>query len=266
MTVGSSVKALVRRVDRSLPTKPGVSMLIYHRVGGGSDSAVDLEPAVFAAHLEHLVQHHRVLTIDHAVDGLSSGRHEQGVVVTFDDGTSDFVEHVVPALVRLGVPAVLYVSTSFVESGTSFPWGAPPASWSGLADAVSTGLVTVGSHTHGHRLLRGVSAQIAADEVRRSVDLIGERLGVVAQHFAYPKAVRGSRSAEQVVREQFRSAALAGNGANRAGRVDLHRLRRTPVQRGDDAATFARQSAGGLRVEGAVRAVATRFRYRGSVT
>ena len=266
MTLASLAKAAARRVDRLVPASPGVTVLIFHRVGGGSDSAVDLPTSAFEAHLEHLVQHHRVLTLDHAVDALASGRDERGVVITFDDGTADFVDHALPLLQRFDVPATLYLATSFVESGTAFPWGAPPVSWSGLADAVSTGLVTVGSHTHAHRLMRGVSSEVATHEVRRSVDLIGERLGVAAQHFAYPKAVPGSRAAEQVVRTHFRSAALAGNGANRAGRVDLHRLRRVPVQRSDDAAMFAVQAAGGLRVEGAARALATRVRYRGSVT
>jgi hypothetical protein len=42
----------------------------------------------------------------------------------------------------------------------------------------------------------------------RSIGVVGERLGVTAQHFAYPKAVLGSPSAQRAVRKRFRSAAL----------------------------------------------------------
>lgn len=266
MTIRSLALSAARRLDRLVPVRAGIVVLIHHRVGGGSHSRVDLEPSEFEAQLDHLVQHHRVLSLDDAVASLSGGRSEPGVVLTFDDGTADFVDHAVPMLVRYGVPTTLFTATSFIESGEAFPWGAPPASWSGLADAVSTGLVSVGSHTHSHRLLRGVPAEVASDEIGRSVDLIAERLGAVPQHFAYPKAVLGSHAAERVVRERFRSAAVAGNGSNRAGHVDLHRLRRTPVQSGDSAPVFARQAEGGLRLEGTVRAAAARFRYRGAVT
>lgn len=266
MTIRSLGLSAARMLDRLVPARSGIAVLIHHRVGGGSGSRVDLDPSEFEAQLEHLAQHHHVMSLDDAVTSLGLGRPEQGVVLTFDDGTADFVDHAVPLLVRYGMPATLFAATSFIESGEPFPWGAPPASWSGLADAVSTGLVAVGSHTHSHRLLRDASPAVAEDEIARSVDLVADRLGVAPQHFAYPKAVLGSRAAERVVRDRFRSAAVAGNGCNRAGHVDLHRLRRTPVQAGNSASVFARQAEGGLRVEGVARAAAARFRYRGAVT
>ena len=264
MTLASSMRSAVEAFDSRLPTRRGITVLIYHRVGGGSSSGVDIEPSVFEAQLDHLVQHHRVLTLDDAVSALGSGSDAHGVVLTFDDGTADFVEHAVPLLQRFAVPATLYVATSFVDSSTTFPWGAAPVSWSGLADAVSTGLVTIGSHTHTHRLLRDASEREVIDEVRRSSDLITERLGVVARHRLRVGEVPGSRAAERVVRSSFVSAALAGNGTNRAANVDLHRLRRTPVRRSDSAAVFAARARGGMRLEGSLRSTATVFRFRRS--
>ena len=75
---------------------------------------------------------------------------------------------------------------------TRFPAGGRPVSWSALRDACATGLVDVGSHTHTHRLLDRIAAADAADELDRSIDLIGDRLGRAALDFAYPKAVPGS--------------------------------------------------------------------------
>ena len=105
--------------------------------------------------------------------------------------------------------------------------------------------------------------QIDAD-LDESIDLLRDRLGVDPAHFAYPKAVAGSPAAEVAVRRRFRSAALARSRVNRVG-ADVHRLWRTPVQRSDDATTFARKADGGLRLEGEARSVTARVRYRGAV-
>ncbi|CAN5379602.1 hypothetical protein BH23ACT3_BH23ACT3_23800 [soil metagenome] len=268
MNVGRTVKQVGMVTDKVVRPPVGVTVLIYHRVGGGSDSAVDLPVDVFDAQLAHLAEHHRVLSLDAAVDELldpaAALDPRPGVVVTFDDGTADFTDHVAPALVRHGVPATLYVATEFVEHGTEFPWGAPPATWSGLRDAVDTGLVTIGSHTHSHWLLdRLATVEIAAD-LDTSIDLIGEHLGAAPRHFAYPKALPGSPAAEIEVRRRFRSAALAASRVNRPRRTDVCRLWRTPVQTSDTTEFFAAKAAGGLRLEGELRSLSARLRYRGA--
>jgi peptidoglycan/xylan/chitin deacetylase (PgdA/CDA1 family) len=283
--VKQTVKRLSAAADRVLPPPAGVTILIYHRVGGGSDSLVDLEPDVFDRQLAHLAEHHRVLTLDEAVAeltaGLSSGwgsgpgsapggdatvvdDSRRPVVLTFDDGTDDFCETVVPALVRHGVPATLYAATKFIDEGETFPWGARPTTWSALREALDTGLVTIGSHTHSHWLLDRLDPSVIGEDLDRSIELLGEHLGVMPTHFAYPKALPGSPAAEVAVRRRFRTAALAASRVNQPGATDLHRLWRTPVQRTDDADHFALKAAGGMRLEGELRALAAKLRYRGS--
>ena len=260
-------RALLKRVaaatDRVLPPPAGVVVLIYHRVGGGSASEVDLDPAVFDAQLAHLAEHHRVLSLDAAVDGLVSGQPVEGVVLTFDDGTADFTDHVVPALVNRNLPATLYAATRFIDEGIDFPWGAPPISWAELRDATATGLVTVGSHTHSHWLLDRLDAGTIDDDLDRSIDLIGQHLGSAPSHFAYPKALPGSPAAEIAVRRRFRSAALAANRVNRPGHADVHRLWRTPIQRSDTTEFFTTKARGGMRLEGELRSLVSRLKYRG---
>ena len=264
----SAVKTASRVADRVAPPPSGITILIYHRVGGGSDSDVDLDPGAFADHLRFLTEHHRILSLDEAVAELAGGSTERGagVVLTFDDGTADFTDVAVPLLVEHGVPATLYAATSFIDRGEEFPWGAPPTSWAALCDAVSTGLVTVGSHTHQHRLLHRMPAAELAADLDRSIELIGEAVGTAPTDFAYPKAVPPSPPAEIEVRRRFDSAALAGGRVNRPGRCDLGRLGRTPVQASDSADQFAAKAAGGMRLEGALRAAVASIRYRGSTT
>jgi peptidoglycan/xylan/chitin deacetylase (PgdA/CDA1 family) len=184
------------------------------------------------------------------------------VVLTFDDGTADFCDVVVPALVECGLPATLYASTHFIDSRAPFPWGAPPASWAGLRDAVATGLVTIGSHTHTHALLDRAAPSDVAHELDRSIDLIGEHIGAAPAHFAYPKALPGSVGAEAEVRRRFTTAALARSRVNEPGTTDLYRLWRTPIQRSDGFEFFVAKAAGGLRLEGELRHLAARIKYR----
>jgi hypothetical protein len=247
--------------DRLRPPAAGVVVLIYHRVGGGSDSAVDLPVDVFAAQMTLLAAARPVLALDEAVDQLAAGGTPDGVVITFDDGTSDFHEHAMPVLERFGLPCTLYAATGFIDSGSSMPWGAPAATWDGLRAAVATGLVTIGSHTRDHPLLDRLSREEVAEQLDASIASITTEIGTAPRHFAYPKAIAPNAAAEIAVRTRFASAALAGSRANRGG-DDLHRLGRTPVQRGDSLEVFEAKVHGGLRLEGVVRDRVTRWRAR----
>lgn len=185
------------------------------------------------------------------------------VVVTFDDGTVDLADVATPILERHGVPATVYLATRHVDEEVPFPGGARPLSWGACRDMASTGLVTFGSHTHGHLLLDRLAPAEAAVELDRSRDLLQHHLGVPAHHFAYPKAVAASGAVEPLVRRRFRSAALGGNRPNPFRGTDVHRLARTAVQVSDGRAWFVRKARGGMALEDGLRRAVNRVRYRG---
>jgi peptidoglycan/xylan/chitin deacetylase (PgdA/CDA1 family) len=266
-TALGAVKRVAAGVDRLTPARPGVVVLLYHRVGRRSSVEVDLPRSLFAEQMAAVAG--RAVALDDALTALARPAPTVGtspVAVTFDDGTADFVDEAVPVLVEHGVPALLYVATAFIDEGRSFPDAGTPASWSALADAVSTGLVTIGSHTHTHALLDRAAPAEVAEELDRSCRLIEDRLGVAAAHFAYPKAVAGSPEAETAVRARFRSAALAGTRPNRYGATDPYRLARSPIQLSDGMRWFEAKLDGGMALEDKLRQVINRGRYAGAVT
>jgi peptidoglycan/xylan/chitin deacetylase (PgdA/CDA1 family) len=261
-----ATKASAAAVDRLRPPPTGIVVLIYHRVGAGSGGQMDLPVARFDEQLRWLVEHHRILDLDTADAELAGGGPvEPGVVITFDDGTTDWVDHVLPALERHRVPATCYVATDFVDRQLSFPADGRPLSWNGVRELADSDLVTIGSHTHTHALLDRLPAGEVADELDRSVELLGEHTGASVEHFAYPKAVAGSPVAEQAVRERFRTAVLAGTVANGPG-TDPHRLARSPIQAADGPQWFRLKAGGGLRHEDTLRDTVNRFRYRNATT
>jgi peptidoglycan/xylan/chitin deacetylase (PgdA/CDA1 family) len=236
-----------------------VVILIYHRVGARTPSPVDLPSASFASQLDLLAASDRVVDIDTAWEVLggdvSASVDEPVVVLSFDDGTADWVDVALPLLVERGLPAVFYVATDFVDRARPFPDHGTPISWAGLAELADSGLATIGSHTHTHRVLAGVDAGTASAEIERSAERIEDGLGRPCRHFAYPRAIAPSPAAETVVRRRFATAALAGNRANDIGSSDLHRLGRHALTRDDGPSSFRRKVAGGARLEGVLRSV-----------
>lgn len=260
------VKTTAAGIDVVRRPHRGIVVLLYHRVGAGTDSTVDLPVELFEQQMTEIAS--RATTLDAALDALAGNTppNDRDIVVTFDDGTTDFAAHAVPVLARHRVPGLVYLATDFVENGREFPGGAAPVSWAELRDAVSTGLVSVGSHTDSHRLLDRIDGPTAARELDRSIDLIGERLGLPVAHFAYPKAQAPNAEAEAEVRRRVRSAALAGTAANAYGHTDPYRLSRSPIQVTDGLRWFRRKAAGGMAVEDTLRRLANRGRYADAVT
>jgi peptidoglycan/xylan/chitin deacetylase (PgdA/CDA1 family) len=257
------LKATAAAADVLRAPPPGLVVLIYHRVGRQAPIEIDLPLATFREQIAFLAAHATVTTLSEALARLGDpdAPREPLVAVTFDDGTADFADVAMPVLVEHRVPVTLYVATAFLETGRPFPNGGTPLSWGALRDAVTTGLVDVGSHTHSHALLDRVPPEQIDDELDRSIGLIGERVGVTAEHFAYPKAVPGSQAATMAVHARFRSAALAGTRVNRYGATDRYRLARSPIQTSDGMRWFRAKVGGGMALEDSLRQTINRRRY-----
>ena len=264
-----ALKWCVSAGDRVLSPPGGVVVLIYHRVGGGSALDVDLPASEFAIQMESLAATGRVVSLDRALDQLNEEAPPSQVppgpgpiVVTFDDGTADFADVAFPILTKFGIPATLYLATEFIDEARHFPNDGIPLSWTAVREVHESPLVTIGSHTHTHALLDRLAPAAIEAELDRADELIEEHLGSRPEHFAYPKAVAGSSSADAAVRRRYRSAALAGTRANPFGRTDPHRLARSPIQCSDGMRYFDAKTRGGMHLEDDLRRFINRWRYR----
>jgi peptidoglycan/xylan/chitin deacetylase (PgdA/CDA1 family) len=246
-----SIKAAVLPAGLVLRRRRGdVVVLLYHTVGA-RPAEIDVRGDEFERQLAWLASSGVVRPLE---DALGDGTG--GVVVTFDDGYRDFTDTVMPLLERYRIPAMLYLATGLVDDRRSN--GGDRLGWGDLRDALATGLVSIGSHTHGHVDLSRADEAVADDEMRRSKELIEDRLGTACRHFAYPWAV-SSPAAERVAARLFDSAALPAWRTNRRGRIDPLRLGRTPVLRSDTGPLFRAKAAGMLDGE----AMAYRLARRG---
>jgi peptidoglycan/xylan/chitin deacetylase (PgdA/CDA1 family) len=263
-----AVKMVAAAADTVRRPRTGLIVLIYHRVGRRASIETDLPVSLFEEQVSFLAGQAHLVTLDEGLRTIDSppATASNLVAVTFDDGTADFADVAMPVLARHRVPVTLYLATSFVEEQQPFPDDGQPLSWAAVRDAHSTGLVSVGSHTHRHSLLDRLPPDRIDHELDQSIGLIEDRLGVNAHHFAYPKAVPGSRPADRAVRARFSSAALAGTRPNPFGATDPYRLARSPVQVSDEMKWFVRKARGGLELEDRLRGILNRRRHRHAVT
>jgi peptidoglycan/xylan/chitin deacetylase (PgdA/CDA1 family) len=113
-----------RTAGRWLRSRVAGRLLVlgYHRVAGGSDPyGLAVRPDYFAAHLDALGEHARVLPLAEATVRLQAGTlPRRAVVLTFDDGYADMATRVAPMLAARGMTATVFVATGFL--GGEFWW------------------------------------------------------------------------------------------------------------------------------------------------
>ena len=105
----------------------GLVTLNYHRIGNPEQTSLD--PGVFSATAEQFEAQLRYLKADCDVirvadvaDVLRSGSIRRGVMITFDDGYIDNYEVAFPALKQVGLPAVIFLATGFLDDRNVAWW------------------------------------------------------------------------------------------------------------------------------------------------
>lgn len=228
--------------------RAGTTVLIYHRVGGGSRDELDVPVDSFEAQLDVLVSQ-PVVPLGDAVSSIETGQASRAVVISFDDGFREVYENAWPRLRERRLPFTVYLASGYVgrtmrwEGSTARDRGAVGLTWTQLDEMVSTGLCTVGNHTHTH-----VRPELLTEaELDSCTEAIARHLDVVPQHFAFPWG-RPVAAMDDRLRARFRSAATGRAGVNTAD-TDLMRLARVPVRRSDPIEFFRSKLGGGLVAE-----------------
>jgi hypothetical protein len=222
----------------------GTTLLIYHRVGGGTPDERDLPTREFEAQVAEL-EGHRVVPLDTALDELEAGDDSPKVVITFDDGFEDVHRTAWPLLREAGLPFTLYVTTAYLGGTMHWPGSTsqhpgPALTWKQLEELAASDLVTIGNHTHTHARPEELSAR----ELDTCSELLERRLGVIPQHYCFTWGVPVP-AARKLLAERFRSAATGLVGRNVPGQdlLDLHRI---PVRGTDPIGFFRAKLTAGL--------------------
>jgi peptidoglycan/xylan/chitin deacetylase (PgdA/CDA1 family) len=216
----------------------GVLVLMYHQVDtplSAQEQRFCTPPGEFAAQMQWLADAgYRAVAIDEVVDHVT-GRvplAEKSVHVTFDDGFVGVLEHALPTLKRLRMPATLFALPQ--RAGLTNDWmhsrGAPRRA---LLSAAQLRLLadegmTIGSHTCTHARLTETSPDGARREIAESKQELESMLGRDVRHFAYPFGEFSETVREMVAHAGYHSACSTRSGFNRPGE-DALLLRRIDI-------------------------------------
>lgn len=98
-------------------------VLTYHRVCAEGDLFPGTPASVFREQMAWVKEHCRVIDPDDLLTGSAFVRSDRiPVLVTFDDGYRDYVTVAYPVLKELGIPAINFLSTDFIDSGAPYWW------------------------------------------------------------------------------------------------------------------------------------------------
>lgn len=162
-------------------------------------------------------------TLDDAVADLgtqerlgATGRRGKRVVLTFDDGTHDFVENALPVLQEFGFSATLFIVAGMVggkRAWSALP-GQPPLDEVPLLDAselreLGNKGFTIGSHSVSHPQLSRLSDAEALQELTVSRQKLCDVMGQPVKWFAYPYLAANERT-KALTREAGYSGACGG--------------------------------------------------------
>lgn len=196
-----------------MPVAAALPILMYHHVSP-QPGLVTVSPSVFREQMQSLAEAGWRTGGLADVERFFAGQPvpAKTCIVTFDDGYLDNMVHAAPVLSEFGQRAVIFVATAWMGDGLprSGPQETPDhreckrriaagdadsviLRWSEAERLQAAGVCEFHSHTHTHtRWDKTVADPVAreaalAEDLQRSQQALGERLGVASRHLCWPQ-------------------------------------------------------------------------------
>jgi len=236
LTVGAPLAASAE------PGHP-VPILTYHSLDL-SQSVISTRPDAFRRQMVTLrEQGCQGLSLGELLDGWDgkASLPPRPVVICFDDGFANLLDHGAPLLRELGFRASIFVVAGYCGQANDWPTQArgvprlPLLSWSALRELAGAGF-EVGSHSITHPRLRELSDRQAEQEIVGAKHLLEQHLGRPVQVFAYPYG-QATRKHREITAAAYRAACGVTLGKARASE-DRYRLRRIDMYYFREWSTF----------------------------
>ena len=219
-------------------------VLMYHKVNDVPGNRMSMPTSLFDEQMSQLGElGYEVVDLDAVRDHYVHGKplSPGAVLITFDDGYRDNLEHAAPILEKHGYPAVQFVPIGYVDDPLPLPHEEHLAArgvlnrtvdWDQLLELERRG-IRIESHGISHRPLADLELDEAAREIVVSKLKLEERLGRPVRAFSY---VKGSEAHYKpvhlsLVRQAGYDLAFTSvSGANGAGSdpLELHRYNVEP--------------------------------------
>ena len=172
-----------------------------------------------------------------------SGPHpDRHVVLTFDDGYLDFYINVSSVLKGYGFKATAFLPTDFMDGKKKGLKEKQHLSWSQIRELSREG-TCFGSHTVTHRQLQDLDKKEVVLEIRKSKEVIEDKIGTEVRSFSYPYRFPSQKNGfirmlRSILSElNYKNGVNTDVGVNGKGE-DRFFLKRLPVNSSDDPRFF----------------------------
>ena len=224
--------------ETDMPDAPtsSVPILMYHRIATDGPSGLArwrLAPDLFAAHMEALHRAgYQTIKLEDWADAIDQRRPVQGkrIVLTFDDGYSDFLTDAVPLLRRYDFSATMFLvaerigQTALWDAGFGEP--APLMGWEEIKSLPKE--IEFGAHSCTHQKMTEMAPTDLWEDTVKTRKILEQSLGVLIPTLAYPYGDQ-NESVRQIVREAgTRAAVTTESGVSKLG-DDLLQLPRIEI-------------------------------------
>lgn len=202
----------------------GLAILTYHHVGpcrrGARLKGLYLSPKLFGRQMQELsAAGFTTPEYGQGLDRQQPGNPGQRVLLTFDDGFCDVLEHALPVLQRHQMRAMLFLVSGLLGKSNEWQQRAgdirePIMDEAQVRDWLAAGQ-QIGAHTQSHPRLTQLSEAEAREEISASKKALQDRFGLPVEHFCYPYGDCNERVCDLVQAAGFKSACTTHSGLNR---------------------------------------------------
>ena len=201
-----------------------VPILNYHSLDE-TGSVISVTPQTFEHHMADLQRRgFEAVSLTHLLEAWNGTvpLPERPVVLTFDDGFTNFLECAAPLLKKFKFSATIFVIPGY--AGRTNDWPSQPSeipqmpllSWSDMRDLVQQGF-EIGCHTMTHKPLSRLGPKDLQHEIVNSKSLLEDQLSQSVTTFAYPYGIFDPQS-RRLVQSHYSGA--CGVKLNLARRID----------------------------------------------
>jgi len=172
-------KSLGINLNEFNPDK-GVIALMYHRFNENKYPSTNIRNEIFSEHLDEINNSKfEFITFDKFNEIIKSKMEKSYLLLTIDDGFESFYLNAWPVLKKREIPFILFVSTREVGNNGYM-------TWKQIKEIESSGLATIGNHSHTHEYLIDWEEKKIRDDLEKSIKIFKEELGYSPKLFSYP--------------------------------------------------------------------------------
>ena|SRR3712207_5674677 len=215
-------------------TSISIPVLAYHVVSDAPSGRYQLSTAKFAEQMAYLAANgYTTLSADEyrSIMTLQAPAPAKPILLTFDDGTSDFVTHVVPVLQQHGFKAVQFAVSD---------WVGTPGRMTAAQLAALPATIDVENHTKDHNDLSTLTYEAAYSSVTTADAVLTGIKGSRTEYLAYPYG-RYDADAQRALRDAGIQLAFTVSAGKTSPGDDLLALNRNMIVSSETMSSFVKK-------------------------